>query len=118
MLPGLALAIALMCVVRFRGRVLLRVPGVLALGAPVGVFLSQSLPPRTHDEWQRSFSLTDRMAAVSARDKDPTYLWQAQPDHCPAASLFATSVWLQKEILSSLLPMDTTLTRTRRSGRT
>ena len=118
MLPGLALAIALMCVVAFRGRVLLKVPGVLTLGAPVGVFLSQSLPLCAHDEWQGSFSVTDRMAAVSARDKDPTYLWQAQPDCCPATSLLATSAWLQKEILSSLLPVDTTLTRTRRRGRT
>ena len=101
----MALAITLMCIVRIRGRALLRIPGALALVALVGVFLSQSWPLRAHDEFGGSFALTDKIAAVSQGDQDPLYLWELQGDCCSAEALFAASVWLQKGISTTLLPV-------------
>jgi hypothetical protein len=111
-LPGIvmlmALAIACAWVIRVRGRALLRVPAVLALGGLVAVFLSQSLPLRRHDEWKGSFAVTQQLADLSG-DKSGLYLWEPQGEQgCCAGptALFATPVWLVHDGLSALLPGD------------
>jgi hypothetical protein len=109
-LPGIvvlmALAIAVAWVIRIRGRALLRVPAVVALGALVAVFLSQSLPLRSHDEWKGSFALTQQIADLSGHG---IYLWEPQSEQgCCAGptALFATPVWLVHDRLSALLPLN------------
>jgi hypothetical protein len=117
-LPGIvmlmALAIAVACVIRLRGRALLRVPAVLALGGLLAVFLSQSLPLRRHDEWKGSFALTRQIADLSG-GKSGIYLWEPQREQgCCAGptALFATPVWLVHDGLSASLPLDHTARNT------
>lgn len=106
-LPGLvvliALALAFALVWQWRGRRPLRVPAVLAAVALVGVFLSQSLPLRRHDEFAGSFGVAQRISRL-AGDARGVYLWQ-RPACCGTATdFFATPVWLQRGELSVLLP--------------
>ena len=112
-LPGLvvlmALAIAFLVVWRWRGRLVTAVPAVLGAGALVGVFLSQSLPVRAHDEWRGSFALTREIAGLSG-DQRGVFLWEPQQPCCAGPTqLLAIPVWLQSGQLSGLLPGDTAL---------
>jgi len=109
-LPGivvlLALAIAFFVVWRVRGRLLTAVPAVLALAGLTGLFLSQSLPLRGHDEWRGSFEISEQIAALSG-DEDGIYLWELNQGCCAGPTrLFATPVWLQHGQLSGLLASD------------
>jgi hypothetical protein len=112
-LPGIvvliALAIAFFFVWRYRGRLWARLPAVAALGALVGVFLSQSLPLRAHDEWRGSFELTEQVAALSG-DRQGVYLWEYDQGCCTNTSrLLATPVWLHHQQVSALLPSDASM---------
>jgi hypothetical protein len=112
-LPGvvvlIALAIAFLVVWRLRGRLLTAVPAVLGLAALVGLFLSQSLPVREHDEWRGSFALTREIAAL-AGDDDGVFLWEPGQACCAGPTqLLAIPVWLQHGQLSGLLPNDAAL---------
>jgi hypothetical protein len=108
-LPGvlalIALALALAFVWRFRGRAVLRIPSVLALGALVAVFLSQSLPLRSHDEWKGSFEVAQKVSDLSPGARG-VYLWEVEPCCNGGTQLFATQVWLAHDELSILLPTD------------
>ncbi len=108
-LPGvlilIALALAAAFVWRFRGRAVLRVPAVLGLLGLVGVFLSQSLPLRSHDEWKGSFAVSQAVSDLSP-GKTGVYLWEQQPCCNGGTQLFATQVWLAHDELSILIPSD------------
>jgi hypothetical protein len=111
-LPGvvllIALAIGVAWVVRLRGRALLRIPAAVAGVALLAVFLSQSLPLRSHDEWKGSFAVSQQIADLSG-GKSGVYLWEPQGEQgcCDGpTALFATPVWLQHGDLSALLPVD------------
>ncbi len=108
-LPGIlmliALALAVAFVWRYRGRAVLRVPAVLGLVALVGVFLSQSLPLRGHDEWKGSFAVSQAVSDLSP-GKTGVYLWEQQPCCNGGTQLFATQVWLAHDELSILIPSD------------
>jgi hypothetical protein len=111
-LPGvvllIALAIGVAWVVRLRGRALLRIPAAVAGVALLAVFLSQSLPLRSHDEWKGSFAVSQQIADLSS-GKSGVYLWEPQGEQgcCDGpTALFATPVWLQHGDLSALLPVD------------
>ena len=108
-LPGIlmliALALAAAFVWRYRGRAVLRVPAVLGLVALVGVFLSQSLPLRSHDEWKGSFAISQAISDLSP-GKTGVYLWEQQPCCNGGTQLFATQVWLAHDELSILIPSD------------
>jgi len=110
-LPGvlmlIALALAVAFVYRFRGRAILRVPSLLALAALVGVFLSQSLPLRGHDEWKGSFAVAKKVSDLSPGAKG-IYLWEQEPCCNGGTQLFASQVWLAHDELSILLPSDIT----------
>ena len=83
-------------------------PAAVALAGLVAVFLSQSLPLRSHDEWKGSFALTQQIADLSG-DRSGIYLWEPQSEQgCCAGptALFATPVWLVHDRLSALLPLD------------
>ncbi len=112
-LPGvlllIALAIAFAVVWRYRGRALLRVPGLVALAGLVGVFLSQSLPLRSHDEWRGSVEVAEQVSALSPGERG-LYLFEPQQGCCTGPTqLFATPVWLVEGELSTLLPTDPAL---------
>ena len=112
-LPGLivliALALALFAVWRFRGRLLTAVPAGLAFAGLTGLFLSQSLPLRAHDEWRGSFALTREIADLAGED-DGVFLWEADQGCCAGPTrLLAIPVWLQHGQLSGLLPSDAAL---------
>jgi hypothetical protein len=111
-LPGivilLALAIGVAWVLRVRGRALMQIPAGIVVAALVGVFLSQSLPLRSHDEWKGSFQITRDIAGL-AGDRDGVFLWEPQGEQgCCAGptALFATPVWLVHDGLGALLPVD------------
>ncbi|MDP3711110.1 MAG: hypothetical protein Q8R60_01330 [Mycobacteriales bacterium] len=108
-MPGLlmliALAIAFAFVWRYRGRLVLRVPAVLATGALVTAFLAQSVPLRSHDEWKGSFEIAAQIADLSG-DATGVYLWEGQPCCNRPTQLFATPVWLTEGELSIRLPDD------------
>jgi hypothetical protein len=109
-LPGVIVLMALALGFAFawvwRGRRPLRVPALLAAAALTAVFLSQSLPLRSHDEWHGSFGVAERVAALSG-DRRGVYLWQRAPYCCAApTALWATPVWLERGELSVLLPLD------------
>ncbi len=113
-LPGIlvlvALAIAFAVVWRYRGRAWLRLPGAVALVALVAYFLSQSLPLRSHDEWSGSNEVTTRIAAAAGGTQG---LFLFEPLGSPGqgcctgpTQLFATPVWLVRDQVSGLLPVD------------
>ena len=109
-LPGivvlLALAIAFFVVWRYRGKLVTAVPAVVALGALLAFFLSQSLPLRAHDEWKGSFEITEKIAALAPGD-DGVFLWEFDQGCCAGPTrLFATPLWLQHGQLSGLLASD------------
>jgi hypothetical protein len=114
-LPGIlllvALAIAFAVVWRYQGRLgrsrpVLRVPALLVLAGLVGVFLSQSLPLRGHDEWKGSVEVAARVSALSPGERG-LYLWEPNQGCCTGPTqLFATPVWLAEGELSGLLPID------------
>ncbi|MCU1693087.1 MAG: hypothetical protein JWM64_2178 [Frankiales bacterium] len=109
-MPGIlllvALALAFAVVWRFRGRALLRVPAVLVLGGLVAVFLSQSLPLRSHDEWDGSVEVAEQVSALSP-GKVGLYLWEPNQGCCTGPTqLFSIPVWLAEGELSVLLPGD------------
>jgi hypothetical protein len=109
-LPGvivlMALALAFAVAWEWRGRKPLRLPALLATAALVVVFLGQSLPLRSHDEWHGSFGVSQRISALSG-DRRGIYLWERSPYCCAApTSLWATPVWLERGELSVLLPGD------------
>ena len=111
-LPGfiilVTLALAFFVVHRFAGRALLRVPAVLAFLALVGVFLSQSLPLRSHNEWDGSFAISKQIADLAGNEQG-VFFWASNQSCCAAVtSLFATPVWLQRDQISALLPDDAT----------
>ncbi|MCW2600294.1 MAG: hypothetical protein JWM02_2123 [Frankiales bacterium] len=110
-LPGIvvliALALALAFVWRFRGRALLRVPSLVACGGLVAVFLSQSLPLRSHDEFRGSFELSAQISALSPKPNG-IYVWDSTACCNRPASLLATAVWLEHGELSVLLALDPT----------
>jgi hypothetical protein len=105
-LPGLfvlvALAVAFGAAYTWRGRRVLLVPSLVAPAALVAVFLGQSLPLRSHDEWHGSFGIVERIAATSG-DARGVYLWEPGPCCGTAAMLFAGPVWLRGEV-SAMLP--------------
>jgi hypothetical protein len=106
-LPGLvvlvALAVAYGASSRFRGRRVLLVPSLLVPVALVAVYLGQSLPLRSHDEWHGSFGVAARLSALAGRERG-VYLWE--PGACcgNASMLFATPVWLERGELSVEMP--------------
>jgi hypothetical protein len=107
-LPGMvlliALALAALWVVRFRGRRVGVVAAVLLLALIGGTGLRQSLPLRSHDEWGGSYGVNQSLAALSG-DKQGIYLW-APADSCcgQAVTLFGPTIWLQQDKQSALLP--------------
>ena len=111
-LPGIvvlvALALAFFVVHRFAGRALLRVPAVLAFLALVGVFLSQSLPLRSHNEWGGSFAISKQIADLAGNEQGIFFWASDQPCCADITSLFATPVWLQRDQISALLPDNAT----------
>lgn len=107
-LPGLivlmALALGFAFAWRWRGRRPLRLPALVVAAGLTAVFLAQSLPLRSHDEWHGSFGVAERISALSG-DARGVYLWQPPPFCCAApTSLWATPVWLERGELSVLLP--------------
>lgn len=108
--PGLVVLITRALVFAFfwtrRGRRPLRRPAVAAAVALTAVFLSQSLPLRSHDEWPGTFAVSERISRLSG-DERGIYLWQVAPACCAAPTdLWATAVWLQRGELSVLLPRE------------
>jgi hypothetical protein len=101
-LPGLVVLIALALAWAWDRRPL-RIPAALVAVALAGVFLSQSLPLRGHDEWHGSFGIDQRISALSG-DARGVYLWARGPCCADAHQLFATPVWLERGELSVLLP--------------
>lgn len=101
-LPGLLalVAIALACAAASR---LLRPLAALLTALLLVVYLGQSLPLRSHDEWHGSFGVGERIAALSG-DRRGVYLWARGPCCAAAYLLFATPVWLERDELSVLLP--------------
>jgi hypothetical protein len=109
-LPGLivlmALALGFGWMWRWRGRYVLRVPALLATLGLLAVFVGQSWPLRSHDEWGGSFGVSEKIAAVSG-DARGVYLWQRGPFCCTApTSLWASTVWMERGELSVLLPRE------------
>jgi hypothetical protein len=108
-LPGVvalvALALAFGFAWRWRGRRVLLAPAALAAAYLLAVFLSQSLPLRSHDEWHGSFGVGERIAALSG-DARGIYLWEQAPCCNAGYELFAGPVWLERGKLSLLLPSD------------
>lgn len=106
-LPGLlaltALALAAAYAWERRGRRPLRVPAVLAAAALTAVYLTQSLPLRSHDEWRGSLSVADRVSALSG-DERGVYLWQKGGCCSSPSLLWSGPVWLAHDELSVLLP--------------
>jgi hypothetical protein len=91
--------------VRVRGRALLRIPALVVVAGLVAVFLSQSIPLRSHDEWKGSFALTQSLSDLSP-DARGVYLWEPQQGCCAGPTqLFATPLWLAHDELSILLPV-------------
>jgi hypothetical protein len=112
-LPGLvvlvALALAWLAVSRWRGRRVGLAPAAAGLAGLVAVFLSQSLPVRSHDEWRGSFALSREVAELSG-DRPGVFLWELDQGCCTGPTrLLATPVWLQHGQLSGLLPGDAAL---------
>jgi hypothetical protein len=101
-LPGL-LALAALAVAYGLSRRLLRIPAAVVAVALCAVFLGQSLPLRSHDEWHGSFGIGERIARLSG-DRRGVYLWERGPCCADAHQLFATPVWLERDELSVLLP--------------
>jgi hypothetical protein len=109
-MPGVfvlvALAVAFGFVWRYRGHAVLRIPSVLALGGLVAVFLSQSLPLRSHDEWKGSLQIAQQISDLSPGAQG-IYLWEHQQPCCMGPTqLFAIPVWLAHGEVSVLLPAD------------
>ncbi|MCA1720358.1 MAG: hypothetical protein LC779_04365 [Actinobacteria bacterium] len=109
-MPGVlvlvALALAFGFVWRYRGHAVLRIPSVLALGGLVAVFLSQSLPLRSHDEWKGSFAIAQQLSDLSPGAQG-IYIWEHQQPCCNGPTqLFAIPVWLAHDEVSVLLPAD------------
>lgn len=105
-LPGIlllmALAVAFAWTWRWRQRRPLRLPVMLTVLALLALFLAQSLPLRHHDEWQGSFGVTERVAALSG-GRHGIFLWPSSERGTPGA-LFAIPVWLERDQLSVLTP--------------
>lgn len=107
-LPGMvlliALALAALWAVRFRGRRVGVVAAVLLLALIGGTGLRQSLPLRSHDEWAGSYGVNESLAALSG-DQQGIYLW-APADSCcgQAVTLFGPTIWLQQDEESAMLP--------------
>ena len=109
-MPGIfiliAIAIAFAVVWPYRGRLLLRVGSVVALGGLVAVFLSQSLPTRSHDEWKGSLEIAQQISELSPGAQG-IYVWEHQQPCCNGPTqLFAIPVWLAHGEVSVLLPAD------------
>jgi hypothetical protein len=112
-MPGIivlvALAVAFGFVWRFRGRAVLRIPAVLVLAGLVAVFLSQSLPTRSHDEWKGSLQIAQQVSDLSPGAQG-IYVWEHQQPCCNGPTqLFAIPVWLAHGEVSVLLPADPAL---------
>jgi hypothetical protein len=112
-MPGIivlvALALAFGFVWRFRGRAVLRIPTVLVLAGLVAVFLSQSLPTRSHDEWKGSLQIAQQVSDLSPGAQG-IYVWEHQQPCCNGPTqLFAIPVWLAHGEVSVLLPADPAL---------
>jgi len=106
-LPGLvvlvALALAYGVALVWRGRRPLRVPAYVVAVALAAVYLSQSLPLRSHDEFGGSFGVAERLSRLSG-DRRGVYLWQRVACCNKPTQLWATPVWLERGELSVLLP--------------
>jgi hypothetical protein len=112
-MPGIfiliALALAFAFVWRYRGRAVLRAPALLALIGLVAVFLSQSLPLRSHDEWKGSLQVAQQISDLSPGAQG-IYVWEHQQGCCSGPTqLFAVPVWLAHDEVSVLLPADPAL---------
>jgi hypothetical protein len=112
-MPGIivlvALALAFGFVWRYRGRAVLRIPSVLVLAGLVAVFLSQSLPTRSHDEWKGSLQIAQQVSDLSPGAQG-IYVWEHQQPCCNGPTqLFAIPVWLAHGEVSVLLPADPAL---------
>ncbi len=109
-LPGLivliALALGFAWMWQWRGKRPLRIPALLATLGLVAVFLGQSWPLRSHDEWGGAFGVSEKIAALSGTQRG-VYLWQRQTSCCAhPTTLWAVSVWLERQELSVLLPKE------------
>ncbi|HST67960.1 MAG TPA: hypothetical protein VLM05_22510 [Mycobacteriales bacterium] len=105
MMVLIGVALAAIWMVKIRGRLRVGVPVALALVAFIGaVQLSQSLPLRSHDEWNGTYGIDRSLAALSG-GQDGVWLWQ-QPSACCAAptQLFGAPIWLTEGQDSALLP--------------
>lgn len=106
-LPGLvvlvALALAFGIAWVWRERRPLRVPAYLAAVALTAVYLTQSWPLRSHDEFGGSFGVAERLSKLSG-DRRGIYLWQRVACCNKHTQLWATPVWLERGELSVLLP--------------
>ena len=106
-LPGLVVLVALALAFAigwvWRERRPLRVPAYLAAAALTAVYLSQSLPLRSHDEYGGSFGVAERLSRLSG-DRRGVYLWQRLGCCGTHTQLWATPVWLEWGELSVLLP--------------
>jgi hypothetical protein len=109
-MPGvlmlIALAIAAAFVWRYRGRAPLRLPALLAVGGLTAAFLAQSLPLRSHSEFEGSFEVAAQIADV-AGDERGVFVWEGQRCCNLPTQLFAVPVWLTEGQLSIRLPEDT-----------
>lgn len=105
-LPGLVVLIALALAFAWSWRRWARIPVALVTAALVAVFLHQSWPLRTHDEYGGSFGVAQRIAALSA-GKRGVFLWQHPASCCThPTTIWATPVWVEREQLSVLLPRE------------
>jgi hypothetical protein len=102
-LVAVAIGFALMW--RFRGRAWLRVPAILSAAALVAVFLGQSLPLRSHDEFGGAYALSARMARLSGGAKG-VFLFQQGSCCFSPSTLLGAGLWLERDQYSALLPRD------------
>ncbi len=103
-----AIAIGFALTWRFRGRALLRLPAILSAAALAAVFLMQSLPLRSHDEFGGSFALSASMARLSGGARG-VFLFQQGPCCFSPRSLLGASLWLERDQYSALMPRDPAL---------
>lgn len=108
-LPGIviliAIALGVALVSKARGRRLLQAPAAVVAAALVVVFLRQSLPLRSHHEWEGSVGVVNQLAALSG-GATGVYLWQPTSSGTPPLQIFATPIWLDHGMVSVLLPPD------------
>jgi hypothetical protein len=107
-LVGLALGVAAVLLVRLvrragMARLAAALPALAAAGALAWVYLGQSRPLRSHDEFGGSFAVTKRLAALPG-GRMGVFLWPQEPCCLNETQMFAGALWAGRGELSVLLP--------------